>query len=387
MIEFPAIDFVLDWSPDGKYVLFASNRTGTFDIWVQGIADGRPVGKPELIKRNIGPIIPLGFARDASFYYCLNRGAIDIYIASLDFDKGVLLKPPLKATKRFIGSNNRPAFSPDGKYLSYFSNRSLGTGRFSSLVLCIQALDTGKEREIATDLNSVGRGTWSPDGRFLLVDAKDKEDHKGIYLINVQTGETNSIIQVNPGINLRFTTWSKDGKKIFYNHLNRRTRIYRILMYDLEKKTEKELYQWKNADPRFLTLSPDGSTLAFSLITWAPVTQTLNAISVSGGEPQELLRIESRIKETIHGGLAWTIDGKGLLFAKADVSNKNAREIKSELWMLSLEERKSRFMGVETTRIGGLSLHPDGRQVAFKSGSRTLEIWVMENLLSKEKSR
>lgn len=381
LVEFPGIDYVLDWSPDGNYILFASDRTGTFDIWAQRIANGKSMGKPELIKKNMGTVVPLGITQDGSFYYCLGTGENDVFIASLDFEKGIILQPPQKATQRFMGTNTRPAFSPDGKFLSFSSRRSFGLKKLVPLTYCIQSVDTGKLREFIPDLISFGRGVWSPDGNFLLVDGKDKEEREGIYTIDVEAGTITPIVQVDSEINLIFPAWSHDGQKVFYTSLNWKKRNdYRIMMHDLENKTEREIYRWENAQPRFLTISPDGSTLAFVLVRWRSGSNSLNILSSAGGEPQELLRLEE--KESILGGLAWTADGKGLVFAQAKRKNVNP---KTELWRFSLENGKAQYLGLEMRQLSGLSIHPDGKRIAFKSGRPGMEVWVMENFLPKNK--
>jgi len=53
LIENPANDFFLGWISNGKYLLFASDRTGTFDAWVLPIFDGKPQGEPQIVQRNI----------------------------------------------------------------------------------------------------------------------------------------------------------------------------------------------------------------------------------------------------------------------------------------------------------------------------------------------
>ncbi|RLD88448.1 MAG: hypothetical protein DRJ29_17310, partial [Bacteroidetes bacterium] len=50
LIKHPANDYVLGWVPDGKDILFASDRTGTFDAYVIQVAGGKPLGEPKLIK-------------------------------------------------------------------------------------------------------------------------------------------------------------------------------------------------------------------------------------------------------------------------------------------------------------------------------------------------
>ncbi len=74
LVEHPADDFVLGWAPDGKNILFASDRTGTLSAWLISVADGLPHGAPELVKPDIGLFGTMGFTRDGSFYYHIGGG-------------------------------------------------------------------------------------------------------------------------------------------------------------------------------------------------------------------------------------------------------------------------------------------------------------------------
>src|SRR4029077_6181779 len=48
LVAHPADDFVLGWSPDGRSVLFASNRTGGTSAWSIRVDSGKALGEPQL---------------------------------------------------------------------------------------------------------------------------------------------------------------------------------------------------------------------------------------------------------------------------------------------------------------------------------------------------
>jgi Tol biopolymer transport system component len=63
--EIPAVahaanDELMGWSPDGKRLLFTSDRTGSPGLWTATFMDGKPQGGPELVKRDIGELNSLG---------------------------------------------------------------------------------------------------------------------------------------------------------------------------------------------------------------------------------------------------------------------------------------------------------------------------------------
>jgi hypothetical protein len=77
-----------DWSPDGKRVLFSSDRSGWIDLWAIRLTDGQPEGAPELMKADLGSVEPLGMTRSGAFYYgtAFRRSSNKIQVASFDFE-------------------------------------------------------------------------------------------------------------------------------------------------------------------------------------------------------------------------------------------------------------------------------------------------------------
>ena len=167
LIEHPADDQLLGWTPDGNHILFASDRSGTMSAWMIRVTDGKPQGSPDLVKPDIGQIIPIGFTPAVSFYYGLAIGTGDVYTAEFDPATGRVLTEPQIATQRYVGWNVSPAWSPDGQYLAYIS-------RNRHKIITIRSLKTGEERDLSPKLPFMwGPIRWSPDGRSILVSGKD----------------------------------------------------------------------------------------------------------------------------------------------------------------------------------------------------------------------
>ncbi len=51
------------------------------------------------------------------------------------------------------------------------------------------------------------------------------------------------------------------------------------------------------------------------------------------------------------------------------------------LWRLPIDGGAPEEMDLSVKGLDHVSFHPDGRQVAFTSGSLEVEVWVMENFL------
>ena len=380
LVQHPADDFVMGWAPDGKSILFASDRTRTCDAWVIAVAEGKPQGAPKRVKTDIGTVfLPMGFTQKGSFYYGLRTQMTDVYIATLDLEKGEILSPPTKATQRFVGSNFSPDWSPDGQYLAYLSDRGPGSGGLSSRVLCIRSMETGEVRELFPQLTSFRRLRWSPDGRYILASGSDKNDRSGLYRIDAQTGDITLIVQSEPGAIIKHSAWSHDGKTIFYPYTLWTKKLSRILLRDLETGQDRELYR-KVAPPDIgsLTLSPNGKQLAFLTADTETPALVLRVIPAAGGKSRDLLRV---LPEQITS-YAWTADGREILFAKGLSS---VQEQTCELWRIPAEGGEPQKLGLAMDGLSELRVHPDGRRIVFTAGKQSAEVWVMENFLPEEK--
>ena len=201
LVEHPSHDELLGWAPDGKNIIFASDRNGTFSLWNLQIAEGNPQGNPELVKSSMGTIEPLGFTRKGSFYYGYSKKSNNIYTAELDPETGEILAQPKKTITRFEGYNQTPNYSPDGKYLAYISRRFPLTiipdytiSKLGGNVLCIKSLETGKEREFFPNLSKFCYPRWSPDGSSVIVMDMNKS---GSHQIDIQTGNVTPVLHDN----------------------------------------------------------------------------------------------------------------------------------------------------------------------------------------------
>ena len=111
----PAIDVTPTWSPTGKQIAFTSDRTGTPQIWVMNDDGSEPhkITTEENCDRPTWSISP-----NNEIAYASRTGAgydIKIY----DFAKG-----SSTTITDGIGSNESPAFSPNGRHIAFTSTRA-----------------------------------------------------------------------------------------------------------------------------------------------------------------------------------------------------------------------------------------------------------------------
>ncbi len=383
LVQSPAKDQLLGWTPDGKSILFASDRAKTVDAWLIPVAEGKPQGAAELVKRDLGWVWPMGIARSGAFYYSLNvPGTRDIYSATLAAETGKVTGAPTPISTRFMGVNVAADLSRDGRSLAYLSNWQMREGYWAPNTLSTLALETGEVREVKTSLLRFGNPHWFPDGRHILAyGASPTSDvnRDGLYKIDSQTGETVRLLPEEKGSIKTVYLFSPDGKAVFYQT---KSVLYR---HDLATSEEKEIYRPSSATPREtdpftgnMAFSPDGQRLAFTF------ERSLLVMPATGGEPRELLALKSPELFALPYAIAWTPDGRYLLFAKY-------QEKQSELWRIPAAGGAPEKLGVLPEGFRNLSIHPDGRRIIFSAGSDTTprkrEVWAMENFLPTARSQ
>jgi Tol biopolymer transport system component len=387
LVEHPANDVYPVWTRDGKHILFASDRTGSMGLWITSVAEGKPLGSPELIKQDVGrQIWPMGLTRDGKFYYSLRVGMMDVQVASLDTKTGKLLEQPRRATERFIGSNRSPDWSPDGRQLVYVSRRGpmpFGTGSF---ILCIRSLESGEERDLVPKLNYLWPPRWSPDGRSILLLANDVKNRQGLYLMDVESGDVTPLVQLRD-VYMSGLVWSPDGKAIFYRRHGLSSHTPSIVMRQLETGQETEIVRADpGGSPASFDVSPDGRWVVFRSFDLATGVGTLNVVSSGGGKIRELVRAEKGESLPGYPALAWTPDGSQVLFTKGGTSSQGQ---KYELWSIPAEggEPQKTDLAIAGAGLRDLRVHPDGQRIAYTAGEpMKSEVWVMENFLPKLKA-
>jgi serine/threonine protein kinase len=188
------------WSPDGKQIVFTSNRMGALHLYAIPVTG---VGQPDLFM----PSDQLDYATSWSFdgrYIALGRipvgkGNPAIWILPTFGDK----KPYRLLNSQF--NEFDPAFSPDGRWLAFRSTET-GPGE----VYIVPFPSPSAKWQVSTGGGSSPR--WSPDGKDLYYIAPDgtvisaslQRDKSGIRVMS-----THPLFKTNP----RAFDVSPDGKR------------------------------------------------------------------------------------------------------------------------------------------------------------------------------
>lgn len=376
LIDHPANDVTPRWMPDGKHLLFASDRSGNNAIWMLPISQGQKAGEPRMVRDIAGSL--LGTAEDGTVFYSAKALSFNIYIAEADWDSATLGTPRL-VSLRYDGKNRNPRWSSDGSRLGYVSRRD-------PAVLVFQDTATGKEEDVKADLQFDGRPVWSPDLSRLVGTAKSPtQKGAGLFEVDVKSGRRTILESLaEPSDDVGRPLFTADGKHLIYTkfHWPKRPESGPVEL-DLATRRERRIGGALGGYNSWGAVSPDGSRLA----------TCKNPYPGKDGDKVELLVAaradgvaktvaEFPVSENGHGEVrTWLPDNRRVLVA---LEGKQAQQ----LYLVDTETGSSRPFDLPQPKgkaIGVLSIHPDGKRIAFDRGRTIQEIWAMKNFLPDEK--
>jgi Tol biopolymer transport system component len=344
----PAEDRLLGWTPDGRSLVFLSDRAGTWDMWTVHITGGKQQGEPELLKKGFDwDLEVLGFAPNGSFYYKTLTLLGGLYNGAVDLETGKVLVPPAPVTTRYTSPPVFLTWSPDGRNLAYLSR--LGRIGPGNNILTIRSAATGEERFLSPRLRFVDRFSWAPDGRSVIARGL-AETGVGTFRIDTETSEITKLA---------------DGGMIPKLCPDGKTLVFRggggISKRNLDTGEESEVVK---ATRMYYDLSPDGREVVFQ------VDGAVKTVSLNGGEPRELFR---GLAEYYY--LGWTRDGRYIIAQAAGTPS-------SEIWRVPAQGGTPLKLDLSVPKLGSFALHPDNRRFAFSVNEESKsELWVLDNFL------
>jgi Tol biopolymer transport system component len=198
-----------------------------------------------------------------------------------------------------------PAWSPDGRYLSYSSDRA------GKLDIWIRDLHTGQDRRLTALPNAAAvSGTWSHDGSHLAF----LDQTGALYTVEVASGDVQPVYPATfePGR----PTWSADGNVIALAAIKPYSARYReglskILLVD--RRTGVGTYVDPLPDRSIQTRgddgpvwSPDGRKMAFVVASVLWVVD-VHPDGTPGGEPRQ-------VTHEVTDAVSWSGDSSRLLY-------------------------------------------------------------------------
>ena len=411
VVSGPSNDRLVGWSPDGSRLVFASDRTGTTDLFAVPLSEGKASGAAKVVKANLGMAATMGLTAGGTlFHRFATGGGWDVQVASFDSAAGRFLSEPVTLGQDFAGSNLRPQWSPDGKWLAYQSQRGTNSRVNLPSVLVVRSSQSGEERELTPNL-SVGQFFWADNASLWVRSSRDSGE--AILRINVATGQSTVAVAAKSPEILQQMRLAAPGRLQYFRTLPPTTRF---MEFDVASGVETELVAVRSDPVSSVYASPDRTKVYYR-----------RPLKEAPGSTAEFMIVERTIasgaeKTLLEGQLssfALSPDGKYVAARRYDAPRNRggvvliptngdaARDLtpaehvvevidwvpdstavfllkpgaKPETWWTPIDGRAAQKV---SQRIMALSFHPDQKQVAMQVGGeapRRFEIWALENFL------
>jgi len=360
--DHPADERSPRWSPDGRHIVFKSQRHGTWALWGIAVQDGKPVGEAFFIREG-GP--DLGNWTKHGLAYTEILMVQDIYIAPIDPDSLEIKGKPRQIDYAPTGGNVCPTWSPDGKSLGFVAFNKL-TGENKIVVVSV---DGSEPREFPNAIQhkvplAIHDLCWLPDGSGIsLSDYNGRGNPQTLHLLDLRTGAWKSwSIPVKTWTR---TAWNKDGKSFLY--LSRGQGKPGLIERNAETGAERYVLKIRGI-LRGLKFSRDYSKLAFT----------------QGNARIVLVDMETRTSRVLtseyHGGLAWSPDGKHII----STGKSDKLGFTTAMFIISVVDGSAKQLDLgipERHNFFDPTWSPDGKQIAFMAQSMKVELFLMKNII------
>ncbi len=133
---------------------------------------------------------------------------------------------PRNITRTGNAIERDPAWSPDGRWIAYFSDVS---GEYE--IYLKESDGKGEARQLTKNSKNWRSGiTWSPDSKHLVY----QDTAGGIFLTDVEKAETKAVSEKDPWAANTPISWSHDNRWIAFNRMEERATKPSIYVYNVE---------------------------------------------------------------------------------------------------------------------------------------------------------
>lgn len=381
-----AVSYRLSLSHDGLILAFSANELGKtestpFDRYIYTMSTTG--GKPKQVSSGQGRMP--SFSPDGQFIAYVGYSKANDLPKEDDWPNGDLWivssidGDPVRLTN-IDGILRGPVWSPDSKYIA--ANLQPGT-TISSTEIIVYPLSqdlssTSEPIKIQLPRESFNMlAGWTPNdelGAFI-----QTEQRSAIYTVTVSGGKA---VQVSPdGYEPNYPRWSPDGKHIYFRGWIKEDQSSKLFFVpatggnnvEVQMQSEEEIHSCVPGGG--LNISPDGKKIVISTGTMGhePDESNLFTIPLDGGIPIRL----SNDKPIDGYYPCWSPDGRWIAYiehtqAKADNESFHA------IYIIPSEGGKIRQItfAADSVGRGGIAFSPDGKNIAFFSGSAIKTISV-----------
>jgi len=347
------------WTPDGRHLLFVSDRGGARDIYAIPLSSsGRPKASPLRLTTGLDAHT-ISISRNGRelaysvFDYTSNVWSIDIPERG---SVSVSEAKPVTVGNQIVEAMD---ISHDRRWLAYDSNLS------GNMDIYKMPIAGGEPIRLTSHPRDDFIPSWSPDGENIVFHSF-RQGNRDIYCMT-KNGESVQTLTDYPS-HERSPDWSSDGLKVvFFSDRTGRNEVY-VISRDKEGWGEPQQLTFDGGT--FPKWSPVGNSIAY-------ITEdSLKIFSYGDGKIRALVQAQDDPENfTSPKFCAWSLDGKTIYYIAQDrLSNVS-------IWAIPAAGGKPELKIVfddPFQRLGLFNFSTDGQRIFFSLRMNESNVWIVD---------
>ncbi|MEO5824472.1 MAG: hypothetical protein ABIR59_01140 [Gemmatimonadales bacterium] len=367
VVQHKGDDVVMGWAKEDGRLLVGTEHGSTPSVWSVSIKDGKASGEPVLVRSNLWGNVPVGTSANGNLFFSVIKGDRNVYTVGLDPRSAVVISTPMAMGGESLTSPYAFDWSADGEHLALVTKPAGGAKNAEYNQVLIRSLKGEQVRRLSPKLSSILQVQWYPDGRALLLYALNPVRQVGMYRMDVKTAEL-SLVTGMSGARMRL---SPDGTRLVI--LQSDSGGVNINEKDPVKGNTSKLSRVENAGSYVgYAFSPDGRTLAVAVQADVAGSSRIVLVPLGGGAQRVLLKL-SATERLSFAGIAWSGDGKHLLYSVESPFGKDQHEVRT----FSMADGSVVATGLTGRGLRGLVISRDGRTLTYGVDDLEAEFWMM----------